>query len=409
MTGTLVAQAIPVCISPILTRFYSPEDFGLYALFISISTILSIGTTGRYELAILLPETERDAFQIVGVTAYITILVSSFSLLALFIWKDILAGWLGNAAIAPWLYLIPLSMFLTGLYQAFYYWMNRRKEFKILALNRISQSSGTALVNLGFSSWGPAGLICGTLLGQGIGVGFLGRQILKKNRNEKYAFQRQRMMEQAKKYLKFPKYSILADSINNAANQVPVILLMNFFGSSIVGFFNLTQRVLAAPISIAATSVLDVFKQQASRDFVTLGNCRAIYLKTFKNLILISILPFAGLFFFAPQLFTFIFGPQWRISGEFARILTILFFLRFTVSPLSYVLYIAGKQNYDLFWQMGLFVVTTISIASGAYLGKAEYSIALFSLSYSGMYLIYLFMSYHFSKGERKMGNNSPG
>jgi len=32
MTGTTIAQAIPIAISPILTRIYTPEDFGVFAL-----------------------------------------------------------------------------------------------------------------------------------------------------------------------------------------------------------------------------------------------------------------------------------------------------------------------------------------------------------------------------------------
>ncbi len=41
MTGTTIAQAIPVAISPILTRLYSPDDFGVLALFMSIPLIFS--------------------------------------------------------------------------------------------------------------------------------------------------------------------------------------------------------------------------------------------------------------------------------------------------------------------------------------------------------------------------------
>jgi O-antigen/teichoic acid export membrane protein len=294
-----------------------------------------------------------------------------------------------------------VSIFVTGNYQAFYYWMNRRRQFKLLAMSRVSQSTTAAVVNLGMGlpSPGPTGLISGTVLGQAVCTGILGRYLWRRNRIERYALSAGSMKEQAKRYVNFPKYSILADSINNAANQIPVVLLTSFFGSSVVGFFNLTQRVLAAPISLVATSIFDVFKQRASSDFAALGNCREIYVKTFKNLVLISILPFVLLFVVSPGLFAFFFGETWRISGEFARIMTVLFFLRFTASPLGYVLYIAGKQNLDLIWQIVLFILTTSSIILGYYFGKVEYSIAFFTISYSLMYILYLFMSYKFAKG----------
>jgi O-antigen/teichoic acid export membrane protein len=49
MTGTTIAQAIPIAISPILTRIYTPEDFGMFALYMSTASLFSVIATGRYE------------------------------------------------------------------------------------------------------------------------------------------------------------------------------------------------------------------------------------------------------------------------------------------------------------------------------------------------------------------------
>lgn len=42
ITGTTIAQAIPIAISPILTRIYTPEDFGVFALFVSLVGFISV-------------------------------------------------------------------------------------------------------------------------------------------------------------------------------------------------------------------------------------------------------------------------------------------------------------------------------------------------------------------------------
>jgi O-antigen/teichoic acid export membrane protein len=72
MTGTTIAQAIPIAISPILTRIYTPEDFGVFALYMSLASIISVVATGRYELAIMLPKKDDDAINIVALSTLIS-------------------------------------------------------------------------------------------------------------------------------------------------------------------------------------------------------------------------------------------------------------------------------------------------------------------------------------------------
>jgi len=95
-----------------------------------------------------------------------------------------------------------------------------------------------------------------------------------------------------------------------------------------------------------------------------------------------------------------VFGEKWRVAGDYAQILSIMFFCRFISSPLSYVLYIAEKQNYDLVFQLLLLILTSGSIATGAYFNNPKMGVSLFSISYSLVYLFYLILSYNFSKGE---------
>ena len=84
MTGTTIAQAIPIAISPILTRIYAPEDFGMFALYMSVASIISVIATGRYELAIMLPKKDEDAVNIVALSIIISFFVSFISLLIVF-------------------------------------------------------------------------------------------------------------------------------------------------------------------------------------------------------------------------------------------------------------------------------------------------------------------------------------
>ena len=68
ISGTSVAQFIPIAISPILTRIYTPEDFSVLGIYISIAIILSEITTGKFELAVMNADNEEDKTNIISLT-----------------------------------------------------------------------------------------------------------------------------------------------------------------------------------------------------------------------------------------------------------------------------------------------------------------------------------------------------
>ena len=168
MTGTTIAQAIPIIASPILTRIYTPEDFGLLALYLSIVSIVGVGITARYELAIMLPKKNKDALNLVVLSIFVSLVISVIVFILVLVSGKSFASILGNELIYPWLYFVPFSLLLTGVYQSFNYWSNRNKKYRRLATNRVVQSTTTAGVNLGIGiiKKGPYGLILGNIISQ---------------------------------------------------------------------------------------------------------------------------------------------------------------------------------------------------------------------------------------------------
>lgn len=400
-TGTTIAQAVPIAFSPILTRIYSPEQFGTLSLYISVVSIFSIIATLRYEHAIMLPEDDRDAANLVLLALFISTVISICLLIIVLIFNKRIAVLLNNVEIANWLYLAPFSVLMTGIYNSLNYWSNRKKQYKRLATSRVSQSVVTECTNLGIglSGFTEGGLIAGSMTGKCVATGVLGWQVWGKDcevLTSSSIIGARRMMV---RYQSFPRYSLAADLINVVSNQSPIFLLNSFFSATVVGFYSLTLRVLGAPISLMANSILDVFKQRASADYRQFGNCSNIYNKTFKTLVFLSVIPFIIFIYSAEEIFALVFGANWRIAGEYAKILSILYFIKFVASPLSYTLYIAQKQKYDLIWQTILLITTVLSILIGIVLKNELISITLYTVTYSVMYIIYLLMSYKYSKG----------
>lgn len=396
MTGTTLAQAIPIAISPILTRLYSPEEFGRFALYMAVAVIASVLVTGRYELAILLPRQDKDALHVAALAMALSIAISGVLFFVVLFFAQPIAALLGDATLAPWLYWVPVSTLLLGLYQSLNYWSNRKAQYKRLAISRTVQSGSTALGQLasGYAGSGAVGLLGGQISGQVLATGVLARQIWREDQRHIRALHPLRSLALAKKYINFPKYLIVAHGFNTASGQMPVLMLSALFNTTAAGFFTLTHRVMAAPMSLVANALGDVFRQEASQAYIHQGQCKAIYQKTFKRLLLISVLPFAVFFFLAPTLFAWVFGDQWRVAGEYAQILTPMAFLQFITSPLSSMYMIAEKQKIDLLWQVCLFTLVVASFFGAHNFSTEKAALAIFSGSYCLMYGVNGLVSY---------------
>jgi len=168
MTGTTIAQAIPIAISPILTRIYTPEDFGLLALFVAITAIFGSIVNGRYELAIMLPKKDEDAINIFALGFIIVSCVSLVLLVLAVVFNDYFTKLLNNNEISLWLYFVPIAVFFTGIWNILNYFNNRKKQYKDIAKATIIKSIVTAIVQLsvGFIKQGATGLVSGQLLSQ---------------------------------------------------------------------------------------------------------------------------------------------------------------------------------------------------------------------------------------------------
>ncbi len=397
-----MAQALPILASPILTRIFTPQQFGILALFTAVVGIPTIFATGRYEVAILLPAEDREAFDVVLLAMALTAMVSAAITAVVVIQARPIASLLGARDLSSWLYLVPLMVFLTGTYQALNYWFNRRKQYRRLAVNRAARSFLIVVSSLimGWIGYRSQGLIVGALTGQALAT--LSFLWMWRHETQRLGFRYslQRLLAVARRYKDFAIYSVPGDTINAVSGQMPTLILGMFFGSAITGYYSLTQRVLAGPSSIVSTAIGDVFRQRASEDMVTCGNCRATWIATFKTLIALSVPPYIIVALFAPGLFAFIFGENWRLAGPYAQVLTPFFTLSFTASILSRTMYIAQKQKQDMLWQLVLFAVISSSLLWGASRNSPLLSLALYSVSYSCMYLAYLWMCFRYSQGE---------
>ena len=398
MTGSIISQALPIADSPILTRIYSPEDFGLFGLYFAIVTVLSVLATGRYELAIAMSSTKNDAFQLTILSLKIAVVFSALTLAVICYFYDSLSQLLNLSEGSLWLYWVPASILVAAFYQIFYYWHNSQKKFKNMSKGRIIQSGSLVSSQLGLGlSHSPSSfsLIIGHFLGIVASVSYLFIKFLTDTRN-KFLSSATAQKELALSNKNFPKYMLLGNTLNALTRQLPTILFNTLYTSVIGGFYVIIQRFVGAPISIIGSAIADVFRQDAVSAYNQNRNCKKEFLATFKKLFSISFLPFMIFGFISPDLFQIIFGETWRSAGEYAQILTPMFFIQFIAVPLSCMYTISSNQREDLIIQIVAFVVVIIIFNIGLDVRRI---FIFFTILYSCVYLFVLYRSYSFAKG----------
>ncbi len=340
--GAGLAQAIALAASPLLTRLYAPEHFGVFALFASLVTLIATVATGRYELAVILPAGDGEAWQVVKLALLIALPVTALTLLAVALGGNALAEHAGDARLAVWAWLLPVAVLLTALINTLTVWANRRQAYGALAVNRVAQSGATAAasVGLGAAGWASPGLMLGSVIGQAGAAWLL---VSRRPRGQGEASVAT-LGELAQRYRDFPRINLPHALLDAAQASVVLAMLGAAYGGAVLGWYAFALRIARTPLAMIGSSVGQVFQQRAARLAESGGDLAELSRRTTQRLLLIAA-PFGVAVMWAPELFAWVFGDNWRDAGLYARVLAPWMILSLLTSPMSQLPLIVGRQG----------------------------------------------------------------
>lgn len=397
MTGTTIAQAMPILISPILTRIYSPDEFGIFALYMAFISIGATIATGKYDMAIILPKKNENAKYLVYISIFFTLFFSIIVYIIYLSFSRKINNLLNIESEFNYLYFIPVGIFLFALYNILLQWMNRQKEYKLMTKNRFIQASSIAMFQLiiGFLKRVSLGLILADIIGRILAILLIFKSVFSQVKIQKFSIRK--VIYLIKRYKKFPKWEMPATVLNITSFQMPYLFIPIVFSSVISGFYFLVFRVLMMPIGLIGNAILEVFKNRAIEDFKKYNSCKEIYEKIFLLLFLIGLTPTIILVLFGQELFSFVFGEPWREAGIYAQILAPLALLRLVSAPLSFVFFIREKLELDLLIQFIFLVLVLTSLGVSYFYQNSILLVSLLSISGCMFYIIQLIVSYRLS------------
>src|SRR5690625_3890339 len=396
--GTAGAQAIALIFSPIITRLYGPEAFGLLGTFTATLSLVAPITALTYPIAIVLPKSDHNAGGLVKLSLIIATTTSTVVFLTLIVAKTSLISILNLEKISNYIYLIPFAMFLSSLQEIMEQWLIRKKQFKVSARVAISQSFLLNSLKSGIGLIAPtaAALITLTALGHFLYASQLWLGSKKWGAHRDHISYPERKKANLKKlayeYRDFPIFRTPQISINAISQSLPVLVLAAYFGPAVAGFYTLARTVMAAPAHLLGSSIGNVFFIRITETVNDGKNPKPFIQRATLLALLVATPPFSIVMIWGGPIFKFVFGSQWYDAGVYAQWIAIWLLFSLAARPVIAAIPVLELQGWFLQIELLFIFLKAAAIFFGAIIyGSALYAVSLYSLASALLYITLYF------------------
>ena len=397
VSGTAIAQLIGVLAAPVLSRLYTPADFGVLGTLLAITGVISVISSLKYEMAIVLESDTHKANVLQRLCLLILLGTTVLSAVAFYCaprWISGLAAHPELVRILPW---GSLLIGLTGLYNIFCFRLNREQNYKVIARANIARRIGTVATQIivGFAGATSLGLVLGNGMGCLLCVGVLLPFVRKETEPGRVTSAELKAVAQT--HYRFAAYSAPQNLMNALSQNMPVYLLGYFFGVEVVGSYFFAMRLLQLPSLLIGQSVRRVFFKEAALRVDHPRQLLRLFCKTTAGLSFVAIPLMIGVFTAGPHLFSWAFGAEWQQAGEFARWMVLWIGLGL-INPPSGTLYnVLNRQRFFALYDLCLMgfriaALVIFGIYGNALTAVQGYSLVgivfnLFMILYMGKFL----------------------
>ena len=360
--GTLAAQGINIAAMPILSRIYSPGDFGQLAVFLAVSGIVATAITLRFEAAILIPKDDNESKALVLMSAILATFFGAVAVLGAWVMPGSVKSSLGISQLDEWLVLSVMCGVATALITTGLNWFNRQRNYITISALRVIQSSIVVAIGI---SLGILGFHSGMMLGQIVAGLIVTVMILVGLRSLKANWRSYGFWTIAKTHRSSPKYLLPTSLLDVITLQLPVLLISAWFSSEAAGQFSMAWKMLGIPSALVGAAVGQVFLRQFSEIWPDARAARQLLFKTWKVLGLVGLVPTVLVVLFGEELFGWVLGEAWRGAGTIAMVIAPMLFAMLISSPTSGTFLVLGLQRYSLFFGIAVLIYRPICIWFG--------------------------------------------
>ncbi len=402
LTGSAGGQAVSLLLSPLLTRLYTPQEFGILSVYSAITAILVVVASLRYELALPLVRDDEDAANLMAVCLMALGATTAVVGLAAFLTPDFLVAKIWPIPLDPAHSLIYRTLLVVGYaclggYFIALYVATRVNAYGAIARTRLAQGvvGPTSQIGLALLGAGAPGLVIGSILGQSAGTFGLFGKVASGRTGLLQSITWRRIKDQARRFRQFPlvgSWAALIDAVGGS--QLLYLLITSTYSARIAGFIFLAERVVSRPLSIIGTSILQVFVGEAGKTIASdpAALKRRFYqLVTRQSALAVAWILLANLM--AILLFPALFGEEWRDGVPYLEAISGTYLAQAIVLPVFHTLQLLERQRMAAAWQIGRLVLTVGVFSAGVALDfSAPAVIAAYSAAQAVACAVFLVM-----------------
>ena len=357
VSGTIIAQLIPILLQPVLRRFYSPDAFGSLAVYISLMSILIVVASFKYELAIVLPRKDKEAVNIVFVSVLLNLVFNVILFFIILIFKQRIVRFLNiSTEFQNYIYFVPLGTFLFSFYQSLNHWLIRRGKFVAISKNKFIRRGSEGITQVSFQFLNKTfGLIIGDIIGHIANV-ISGIYFSVKSGLKLSLISIVKVKYILRKYIEYPKFNVIPSLMSACSYLFPTLIINKYYSPQITGYFDLSKQMLSIPLALVAISLSNVLLKTISDKFKAKSSFKNALYPIFIMVLGIAFVEIVVIKIWGEQLFSIVFGHDWKFSGTISEILVWSYAFNFLTASFSSVFLAMKKIKLLSAWQFIYFI-----------------------------------------------------
>lgn len=391
-SGRLIVQLIGIVTIPILTRLYLPDHFGVTQILDSLLTILAVTVCWKFEMAIPLAQNDQETVEITAISAAATLITTLLVALLIGLYRDRIASWYRMPELRSLLWFLPVFTLLAGLKHLLTFFASKEEHFRSVATSEVVYSLTDRAAALTWGIWhepSSLGMLLARLLAHASRILTLirsdGSRLMYLFRQA--SFSASSFCATLRRYQKFPLFQIWTVFLNTISAQLPPLLLGRFFETEIVGYYALSARIVALPMTLLRDAITTVSFPMMAKTYQETGSLTDMTRQMFLRLLQIASFPTAVFGVFGVSIFYAFFGEQWIDAGEYARLLAIWQGLAFINLPMK-VFVILDRQEMGFLMNILMLLMRIGGISFGIFFNSSRLALQGFViLSVTGLLL----------------------
>lgn len=391
-SGTVFAQILNLALLPIITRLYTPDQYGVVSVFVAILATMRLFSTFNYEMGMPIAEDDEKAINVLALSVIILLSFLCIFGIVLLFWGDKFLTLLNGGVLVEYKYFLVLGLLFVGSYHILTQWAYRKKDFRVITKTKFIQPVSQNFINivLGLMGKGAVGLLLGKIIGQSAGISSLTYPLIKDDKNLLKKINKREILWALKRYIRFPLYTTPRKFIGEIIGSLPILFLSAVYGPQIAGLYGLANGVIQLPMNIIGTSVSNVFyAESAALRRSNPHRIKELSNKLLKYLIIFGLFPISILVLFGEFLFSLVFGSKWAEAGVYAALLSFGVFSKLIFRPISNIFDICERQELALILNIFGLVLVLLVFGITSYLALSSYwTVGLYSVAIAALYLI---------------------